>query len=60
MHTEQALQFKSFVPPLVECLDHADGTIRERAKLSLIDLFRSVIGAIRPEIELTNVLQRYA
>ena len=42
MHAERSLQFKAFVPPLVECLDHADGHLRERAKSSLVQLFQYV------------------
>jgi len=40
MHTEQGLQFRSFVPHMVECLEDADGGVREAAKTNLIDLFR--------------------
>lgn len=40
MHIEHGLQFKSFVPLLVENLAHADGTIREAAKHNLVDLFK--------------------
>ncbi|KAL9057094.1 MAG: hypothetical protein Q9162_002528 [Coniocarpon cinnabarinum] len=54
MHTEESLPFKSFVPPLVDCLNHADGTIRERAKLTLIDLFRN--ASDRAKADLTRQL----
>lgn len=42
MHTERELQFKSFVPAVVECLAHADGGVRDVAKNNLVELFRFV------------------
>ncbi|PNS16864.1 Protein stu-1 [Sphaceloma murrayae] len=41
MHDEQALPFKSFVPAMVTCLEDADGMVRDAAKASLVDLFRT-------------------
>lgn len=40
MHDEQQLPFRGFVGPIVECLEDADGTVRDTAKNSLVDLFR--------------------
>lgn len=40
MHTEQGLQFRSFVPNIVDCLEDADSNVREAAKANLIELFK--------------------
>ena len=40
MHAEQNLQFKPFVAPMIECLEDADGQVREAAKTNIIELFR--------------------
>lgn len=40
MHNEQGMPFRNFVSPMVECLDHQDGTVRDCAKNALVDLFR--------------------
>lgn len=40
MHDEQQVPFRGFVGPIVECLEDADGTVRDTAKNSLVDLFR--------------------
>ncbi len=42
MHKECGLQFRSFVSPIVECLEDADGITRDTAKAAIIDLFKSV------------------
>jgi len=39
MHAEHNLQFRNFVPPMVECLENADGVVRETAKTTIIELF---------------------
>ncbi|KAI4129163.1 MAG: hypothetical protein LQ347_003892 [Umbilicaria vellea] len=41
MNQEQGLQFRSFVPKLVDCLEDADGTVREAAKVTTVELFRN-------------------
>lgn len=48
MNQEQGLQFRSFVPKLVDCLEDADGTVREAAKVTVVELFRYVYGSIAP------------
>lgn len=53
MHLEKGLQFKAFVPPLVDCLDHADGNVRESAKSTLIDLFKYDVQAFQTSKMLT-------
>jgi CLASP N terminal len=40
MSKEQGLQFKPFVPRLVEALEDADGVVRETAKMAVVELFR--------------------
>jgi hypothetical protein len=42
MSKEQGLQFKPFVPRLVEALEDADGGVREVAKVTVVELFRCV------------------
>jgi CLIP-associating protein 1/2 len=39
MHAEHSLQFRNFVPPMIECLEDADGQVREAAKTNIIELF---------------------
>lgn len=43
MHREQNIPFRVFVSPIVECLDHADGAVRECAKAVVVDLFKYVL-----------------
>jgi CLIP-associating protein 1/2 len=40
MHQENGLQFRSYVPTLMELLEDADPTVRETAKTTVIELFR--------------------
>ena len=40
MSKEQGLQFKPFLPRLVEALEDADGVVRETAKMAVVELFR--------------------
>lgn len=40
MHAEQGLQFRSFVPHMVGCLEDADSNVREAAKAALVELFK--------------------
>lgn len=42
MHQEAGLHFKAFVPSLVTSLDFHDGTVREAAKIALVELFTCV------------------
>lgn len=43
MNKSDGLQFKSFVPQLVACLEDADGMVRETAKSCVVELFRLVL-----------------
>ena len=40
MSKEQGLQFKPFVPRLVDALEDADGVVRETAKMAVVELFK--------------------
>ena len=40
VNQEQGLQFRSFVPKIVDCLEDTDGTVREAAKVTVIELFQ--------------------
>ncbi|KAF2837237.1 hypothetical protein M501DRAFT_978278 [Patellaria atrata CBS 101060] len=41
MSKEEGLQFKSFVPYIVACLEDADGGVRDYAKHTVVELFRT-------------------
>ncbi len=40
MHVEHNLQFRVFVGSIVECLEDADGGVRETAKTNIVELFK--------------------
>jgi hypothetical protein len=40
MHQDNGLQFRSYVPTLMELLEDADGMVRDAAKSTVIELFR--------------------
>ncbi len=40
MHQDHGLQFRAYVPTLVELLEDADGMVREAAKSTVIELFK--------------------
>ena len=42
-HQEQGLQFRSYVPLLMELLEDADGMVRDTAKSTVIELFKFVL-----------------
>lgn len=44
MHQEHGLQFRVYVPTLMELLEDADGMVRETAKSTVIELFRYFIA----------------
>ncbi|KAI9831777.1 MAG: hypothetical protein M1819_004674 [Sarea resinae] len=41
MCSEQGLQFRGFVPRLMDCLEDADGGVREAAKTTVVTIFRN-------------------
>jgi CLIP-associating protein 1/2 len=42
MHQEHGLQFRTYVPTLMELLEDADGMVRDVARETVIELFRYV------------------
>ena len=40
MHQEHGLQFRAYVPTLMELLEDADGMVRDVAKSTVIQLFK--------------------
>lgn len=46
MHQEHGLQFRLYVPTLMELLEDADGVVRDVAKSTVIELFRYVWSII--------------
>ncbi len=42
MHEECGLQFRAFVPSLMELLEDADGMVRDCARNTVIELFKYV------------------
>lgn len=43
MHQDHGLQFRAYVPLLMELLEDADGMVRDAAKQTVIELFRHVL-----------------
>jgi CLIP-associating protein 1/2 len=48
MHQEQGLQFRGYVPLLMDLLEDADGMVRDVAKSTVIELFRYELTCTRP------------
>ncbi|KAM7183780.1 protein STU1 [Rhypophila sp. PSN 637] len=51
MHQESGLQFRSYVPTLMELLEDADGMVREAAKSTVIELFRTAPNAAKSDLK---------
>ncbi|EEU40796.1 uncharacterized protein NECHADRAFT_32798 [Fusarium vanettenii 77-13-4] len=51
MHKEQGLPFRAYVPTLMELLEDADGMVRDAAKNTVIELFRSAPGAAKSDLK---------
>lgn len=51
MHQEQGLQFRTYVPRLMELLEDADASVREAAKTTVIELFRSATGTAKADLK---------
>lgn len=43
MNDEYGLQFRAFVPTLMELLEDADGMVRDIARQTVIELFKYVL-----------------
>ena len=50
-HQEDGLQFRSYVPSLMELLEDADGMVRDAAKHTVIELFRSAPNAAKSDLK---------
>ncbi len=61
MHQESGLQFRGYVPTLMELLEDADGMVRDTAKTTVIELFRyartSPLYPCRPLTRLQGMLR---
>ncbi|RDA95079.1 hypothetical protein CP533_2130 [Ophiocordyceps camponoti-saundersi (nom. inval.)] len=51
MHQEQGLQFRAYVPTLMELLEDADGTVRDAAKTTVIELFKTAPNAAKSDLK---------
>ncbi|KAK7927255.1 clasp N terminal-domain-containing protein [Apiospora marii] len=51
MHKEHGLQFRVYVPTLMELLEDADGMVRDVAKATVIELFRDSPGAAKSDLK---------
>ncbi|KAK2066812.1 hypothetical protein P8C59_000596 [Phyllachora maydis] len=51
MHQENGLQFRSYVPSLMELLEDADGMVRDTAKSTVIELFRNGPNAAKSDLK---------
>ncbi|KAI0172266.1 ARM repeat-containing protein [Hypoxylon sp. FL1284] len=51
MHKDHGLQFRAYVPTLMELLEDADGMVRDQAKSTVIDLFRGAPNAAKSDLK---------
>ncbi|KAK4161286.1 protein STU1 [Cladorrhinum sp. PSN259] len=51
MHQENGLQFRGYVPILMELLEDADATVREAAKSTVVELFRNAPNAAKSDLK---------
>ncbi|KAI0132140.1 clasp N terminal-domain-containing protein [Xylariales sp. AK1849] len=51
MHKESGLQFRSYVPTLMELLEDADGMVRDQARITVIELFRGAPNAAKSDLK---------
>ncbi|KAK8051924.1 protein STU1 [Apiospora rasikravindrae] len=51
MHKEHGLQFRVYVPNLMELLEDADGMVRDTAKMTVIELFRDAPNAAKSDLK---------
>ncbi|WXC66479.1 suppressor of tub2 mutation [Fusarium graminearum] len=51
MHNENGLPFRTYVPVLMELLEDADGMVRDAAKNTVIELFRSAPNAAKSDLK---------
>ncbi|KAI0855013.1 clasp N terminal-domain-containing protein [Xylaria cubensis] len=51
MHRDHGLQFRPYVPTLMELLEDADGMVRDAAKATVIELFRDAPNAAKSDLK---------
>ncbi|OHE94680.1 hypothetical protein CORC01_09989 [Colletotrichum orchidophilum] len=51
MHQEHGVQFRAYVPTLMELLEDADGMVRDVAKSTVIELFRNAPNAAKSDLK---------
>ncbi|PFH56497.1 hypothetical protein XA68_16416 [Ophiocordyceps unilateralis] len=51
MHQEQGLQFRAYVPLLMELLEDADGMVRDAAKSTVIELFKTAPNGAKSDLK---------
>ncbi|GAB7359050.1 hypothetical protein MBLNU230_g5122t1 [Neophaeotheca triangularis] len=51
MHKEENMPFKSHVSPIVSCLESSDGTVREAAKATLVELFTNAPNGAKADLK---------
>ncbi|KAL2286220.1 hypothetical protein FJTKL_07026 [Diaporthe vaccinii] len=51
MNQEQGLQFRTYVPRLMELLEDADASVRETAKTTVIELFRDASNTAKADLK---------
>ncbi|KAI0599397.1 HEAT repeat-containing protein [Biscogniauxia sp. FL1348] len=51
MHNEHGLQFRAYVPTLMELLEDADGMVRDAAKATVLELFRDAPNAAKSDLK---------
>ncbi|KAF5673776.1 stu1 [Fusarium heterosporum] len=51
MHNENGLPFRAYVPVLMELLEDADGMVRDAAKNTVMELFRSAPNAAKSDLK---------
>lgn len=50
-HQEQGLQFRSYVPLLMDLLEDADGMVRDAAKNTVVELFKNAPNAAKSDLK---------
>ncbi|TLD24199.1 hypothetical protein PspLS_06832 [Pyricularia sp. CBS 133598] len=51
MHQEHGLQFRAYVPTLMDLLEDADAAVRDAAKSTVIELFRNAPNAAKSDLK---------
>ncbi|KAL0933117.1 heat repeat containing protein [Colletotrichum truncatum] len=51
MHQEHGMQFRAYVPTLMELLEDADGMVRDVAKSTVIELFRTAPNTAKSDLK---------